>query len=215
MQALKRVIVFSAHPDDAEISAGGTIAKLRKAGVDVCVVNVTIPEFSPKDVDRRRDAASQASRILDYRLQWVDEGKHIQVEDIKEYKLVAVIDSIVESERPDIVFGPWNGDSHVDHARLARAIAASSRRWGSDLYAYCPAEFLSFRFQYFHPTLFVDIGAFVDLKRAAIRCFNYDGHSTRAVDDETLSLVWAYYGALSGFTSAEGFMVLRSRWPRL
>jgi LmbE family N-acetylglucosaminyl deacetylase len=37
----KRVMVVLAHPDDAEVAAGGTIARLTKSGVRVRVVKMT------------------------------------------------------------------------------------------------------------------------------------------------------------------------------
>lgn len=211
----KRVLVLAAHPDDAEISVGGTIARLRQEGSTVGVVNFTISEYSAEAAERRRRAAAEAAEILGHHLIWIEEGRYNQVEDIPGYRLVTLIDHIVESERPDIVIGPWIGDSHVDHAHLARATLASSRRWTADLYACCPAEYRTACFQKFEPNVYIDIGPFVEKKRAAIRAFNYEGHGFRRLDDEVLARIWSYYGTLSGYESAEGLMLVRSRWPTL
>ena len=38
---IRRVLVITAHPDDCEFGAGGTVAKLVKEGKDVGLVVVT------------------------------------------------------------------------------------------------------------------------------------------------------------------------------
>lgn len=210
---VRRVLVLAAHPDDAEVSVGGTIARLRQRGAEVVVVNFTTSEYSAEGAERRRQAAAEAQRILRHRLLWAEEGRHNQVEDIPEYRVVALVDGIVKAERPDAVLAPWEGDSHGDHVRLARAAVASSRRWDADLYAYCPGEFRTSCFQRFQPNVFVDIGPFVAQKLAAVRAYNRAGQSTRPLDEDALARISAYYGALSGLESAEGLLLLRARWP--
>lgn len=213
LETRKRVLVLSAHPDDAELSVGGTIARFRHLGADVAVYNLTTSEYTTEGAERRRRAAAEAAEILGHRLIWADEGRHNQVEDIPEYRLVALIDRIVADERPDIVIGPWTDDSHVDHILLARAALASSRRWDADLYACCPGEYRTACYHRFEPNVFVDISPFVEKKRAAIRVFNYKDQGFRRLEEGILPRLWSYYGALSGYESAEGLLLLRARWP--
>jgi LmbE family N-acetylglucosaminyl deacetylase len=208
---LRKVLILAAHPDDAEISVGGTIAKLTDAGTEVVVANFTTSEYTAEGRRRRRAAAKKAANVLGNKLYWVDGGKHNQVEDQPEYRLVRQIDQFVEAEQPDLVIGPWNGDSHTDHVRLARAAVASSRRWKADLLAYCPAEYRTVCFHRFEPNVFVDITPFVRKKVAAIEKFHYGGQGFRALETKNLAHIWSYYGALSGYEFAEGFLVLRCR----
>ena len=42
------IIAFSAHPDDVELSCGGTIAKMVKAGYKVGVIDLTEAELSTR-----------------------------------------------------------------------------------------------------------------------------------------------------------------------
>jgi LmbE family N-acetylglucosaminyl deacetylase len=207
----KKVLVLAAHPDDAELAVGGLIARLRHSSVEVSVVNFTTSEYTAEAAERRRNAAAQASGILGHRLIWAEGGRFNQLEEIDEYKLVTVVDRIVEAEAPDAVIAPWVGDSHVDHARLARATIASSRRWQADFYACCPAEYRSVSYHSFEPNVFVDIAPFVEKKLAAINCFNYDGQGFRRLQEDRLALLWSYYGVLSGYASAEALLLLRAR----
>jgi len=59
------VLVFAAHPDDAEISMGGTIAKLTKSGFKVGIVDFTRGELGSRGTPEiRQKEAFQAAIIL-------------------------------------------------------------------------------------------------------------------------------------------------------
>ena len=207
----RKTLVLAAHPDDAEISVGGLIARLTHQKSEVVVVNCTTSEYSVEGKTQRRRAAHQAAEILGHKLLWIEGGEHDQVEQLPEYRLVTLIDSIIEAEQPDTILAPWTGDSHTDHTRLARATLSSSRRWTADLYAYCPPEYRTICFHRFEPNVFVDISLFVNKKISAIRQFNYAGQGFRVLEENNLRCLWSYYGTLSGFEVAEGLLGLRIR----
>lgn len=74
IERFKRVLVFSAHPDDEIIGCAGTIARLSQAGSDVFVVTFTgggtsgtgLAEEQQMD-ERRQNEAAQADEILGVR----------------------------------------------------------------------------------------------------------------------------------------------------
>ena len=55
------VLVFTAHPDDAELSCGGTILSLEQAGKKVGVVDFTRGEMGTRGTPEIRDAEAAAS----------------------------------------------------------------------------------------------------------------------------------------------------------
>ncbi len=58
-------VVFAAHPDDAELSMGGTIAKLTNAGLKVGVIDLTGGELGTRGSKLIRKKESQkADKIL-------------------------------------------------------------------------------------------------------------------------------------------------------
>lgn len=62
------VVVVAAHPDDAEIGMGGTMAKLADAGVSVLLVNLTDGEPTPLGTHEiRMQEAERAASILGIR----------------------------------------------------------------------------------------------------------------------------------------------------
>ena len=59
------MLVFAAHPDDAELSMGGTIARFTSNGLKVGVVDLTKAELSTRgDVKTRAEETAAASKIL-------------------------------------------------------------------------------------------------------------------------------------------------------
>jgi len=64
------ILCIHAHPDDAEILAGGTLALLTKAGSGITIVSMTpgdcgTTEYGPEEIAaiRRREAAAAAGLI--------------------------------------------------------------------------------------------------------------------------------------------------------
>ncbi len=59
------VLVFAAHPDDAELSMGGTIARFTSKGLKVGVVDLTRAELSTRgNVKTRARETDAATKIL-------------------------------------------------------------------------------------------------------------------------------------------------------
>lgn len=207
--ALRRALFIVAHPDDAELSAGGTIALLTDKGVDVTVLTLTTSESTPQALEKRRKAAEAAGLILGHSILWAEDGRYNQVEDLPEYALVSIVDKFVTRVQPDLVFAHCVEDSHVDHVRVARAVIASSRRWKACLYAFGPAEYRTPQALRFKPTLFVDVSAYESKKKEAIDTFNYAGQGFRPLSWQACARQGKYYGAIAGCEFAEAFEVLR------
>ena len=151
------IIVFSPHPDDAEVLMGGTIAQYTRSGHDVKIVLVTIPSQK----EQRIEESKKATIIL---------GAQLTVLDIDPYqllfsrKLVESFDQIVEDFPPDIIYTSWLGDSHQDHVVVSQAAIATARKNNCSVYMYEQAlpgglSPLAFRAQ-----AFVDISDTIDLK---------------------------------------------------
>ncbi len=113
-----RIIVFGAHPDDAEFKAGGTGAKWAKLGHHVKLVSVTNGDIGhwqiaggPLAQRRTAEVAAAAGKL----------GTHSQVLDIHDGELVPslenrrIITRLIREWRADIVIShrPW--DYHPDH----------------------------------------------------------------------------------------------------
>lgn len=113
-----RIVVFGAHPDDAEIRAGGSAAKWAAAGHHVLLVSVTngdIGHFAMAGgalAQRRTAEVAEAARIL---------GATSLVLDIHDGELEPTLENrrkltrIIRAWGADIVIGHRPNDYHPDH----------------------------------------------------------------------------------------------------
>jgi LmbE family N-acetylglucosaminyl deacetylase len=113
-----RIIIFGAHPDDAEFKAGGTAIKWSKAGHHVKLVSVTNGDIGHwqirgEELAKRRNAEVQAAaKVL---------GVTTQVLDIHDGELEPNLENrkritkLIRDWKADIVIAhrPW--DYHPDH----------------------------------------------------------------------------------------------------
>tara|TARA_S200000501_G_scaffold356537_1_gene379346 strand:- start:490 stop:1101 length:612 start_codon:yes stop_codon:yes gene_type:complete len=122
-------VVFGAHPDDAEIGAGGVIKKITNLGYKVLLVIAIIP--SNKEV--RTKEAEAAAEVLGCDLKILDLGS----EDlIRPRSLVGILDKLIKSFNPDQIFTHWNKDSHQDHISLTNGVIAATRKNQCSVYMY-------------------------------------------------------------------------------
>ncbi|GIO11653.1 bacillithiol biosynthesis deacetylase BshB1 [Cohnella xylanilytica] len=170
------LLVFAAHPDDAEIGMGGTIAKAIRAGQKVGLVDLTYAEMSSNgDVETRQREAAAASAALGLtvreNLGLPDRGLRTDAEQVD--KLV----SAIRRHRPRVVFAPYAIDRHPDHTMCSRM--AEEAVFNAKLRRYMPeepawtADMLYFYFinDVHPPQLVVDITDVQETKMNALRAY--------------------------------------------
>lgn len=123
------IVVFSPHPDDAEVLMGGTIARYIQKGHQVHIVLVTIPP--PKN--ERLEESKKAASILGARLLALD----LEPNELGfNRKTIEKFDEVLESMEPEIIYAPWVHDSHQDHVAVSKATVAAARKNVCSLYMY-------------------------------------------------------------------------------
>ena len=173
------VLVVAAHPDDAEISVGGTILRLLAAGAKVGVVDLTQGEMGTRGSGQTRtEETKKADQAMGlsarYNLGLPDARVEVSVENRE------ALAAIVRKTQPSVMLAHHTDDLHPDHVaagQLARQawylsglkrLAAQS---GSD-----PAHRPKFLFHFLshistEPTLVVDITGVWEKKLEVVRCY--------------------------------------------
>ncbi len=108
------VLAIAAHPDDVEITCGGTLIKMAKMGRKVGVLDLTRGELGTKgdEDDRAREAAAAADIMgLAWRQNAAIEDGNIQNNKENRYKIAHAI----RSTRPELVLLPHWEQRHPDH----------------------------------------------------------------------------------------------------
>ena len=121
------VLVVAPHPDDAEISVGGTIAASRQQGMRVGVIELTSGEPTPHgSLEIRAQETAAATRILD--LNWRDNlnlpNRSLQPTLEARRKLAEVF----RRTRPKVILAPFWQDAHPDHV-AASSLCDDARFW--------------------------------------------------------------------------------------
>lgn len=118
------VLVFGAHPDDAEIGAGGMIAQEVRLGRKVLICDLTAGEMGSNGnpVQRRAEALASAEVLgVSDRLclGLPDRGLRESEDHISE------IVRVIREYRPRVVFTPWHGDDHLDHIQATHLVRSA------------------------------------------------------------------------------------------
>lgn len=120
-----RVLVLGAHPDDAEINAGGLLARHAAAGATIRIVSVTDGrsghhEIPPDDLVRiRREEARAAGQLIGADSVTWDFPDGGLVADLA---LRAAMIREIRSFRPDLVLTHRVYDYHPDHRAVGQAV---------------------------------------------------------------------------------------------
>lgn len=159
------IIVFSPHPDDAEVLMGGTIAKYAQKGHDVLIVVVTIPNQEEKRIEESRESAA----ILGARLSILDLNPY---ELAFNRKLVQIFDDVIRDFPPDVIYTSWIHESHQDHTAVSKATIAAARKNACSLYMYEQALPSGLTPYAFRAQVFVDISDTIETKIKSVLAHN-------------------------------------------
>ena len=224
------VLAFGAHPDDVEISAGGTIAQLVASGRKVGIVDLTRGELGTRgNAELRTEEAAKSARILG-----VSARENLNMADgffgYTEENQREII-RMVRKYTPDIVLANSLADRHPDHGKGARLVADAcflsglrkieTELDGTDQAAHRPRAIYHYsQDRYMRPDIVVDVTPYFDKKMAAIAAFgsqffepNSNEPNTPISGSEFFDFIKARcmdFGRPSGFLYGEGFQVERS-----
>jgi bacillithiol biosynthesis deacetylase BshB1 len=119
------IIFFGAHPDDVELSAGGTAAKCVKDGLRIGIVDLTRGEMGTRGTPQtRKKEAQRAANALGatFRQQLDFQDGNLQTGREQELEII----ELLRIRRPKLVVGPWPDDRHPDHSRTGRIVTEAS-----------------------------------------------------------------------------------------
>lgn len=173
------VLVIAPHPDDAEISVGGTILKCRAEGLRVGVVELTDGEPTPHGTPEIRAAETDAAtRILD--LSWRYNLGLPNRSLLPTLEARRALAGVMRLTKPRYVFAPYWDDAHPDHVSASR-LADDARFWAKLSRSDIPGDpYWPPRMYYFwsihlriHPkaSFVLDVTPHIDRKMEAVRCY--------------------------------------------
>jgi LmbE family N-acetylglucosaminyl deacetylase len=197
-----RILAIGAHPDDIEIAAGGTLAKMRDAGYQIAALVLTQGEKGG-NANLRQEEARDGAEFLGL--------DNIQVLDCTDTRLMTdevdvtnAIEEMIEKTKPNIIFTHSSHDLHQDHQLVFESTLRAARNTRTTILCYeSPSVTQDFR-----PTYFVDVGSYVDIKIQAIH-EHRDQRKKTYMKSELIRGKLAFRGGQAKVDYAEGFEVVR------
>jgi bacillithiol biosynthesis deacetylase BshB1 len=182
------ILIFGAHPDDAEIGMGGTICKHTAAGQRVGICDLTYAEMSSNGtVEIRQQEAKTASVVMGLaertNLGLPDRGLWINEDHVR------AISEEIRRHKPRIVFAPYWEDRHPDHIACSKLVQeavfnAKLRRYDSNTEAHIVEElYFYFINDIYESDLLVDITSVHELKMQAIQAYRTQFESVGTHND--------------------------------
>jgi bacillithiol biosynthesis deacetylase BshB1 len=206
-------LFFAAHPDDAELCSGGTIAKLIKSGKKVGIADLTRGELGTRGTKSTREQESgKASKLLGLSLRVnlkIPDG-NIQNTPANRLKVI----SVIRKYKPEIIFFPHFHDRHPDHRNTHILVKESAFYSGlskihtGNLSAHRPKRNFYYMQTYtFEPNLIVDISDTYYIKMKAIACYSSQFYNPEIKGPETFISSKKFIDYISARSEFYGFQI--------
>lgn len=234
--SFSRYLFIGPHPDDLEIGAGASIAKLSSLGKEICILIATDGRYG---TDNLKEPIAPETLIEIRKKETITAARKLGVTDVRfldlsdggfyDYDtLVSGIASVVSDFQPDMIFAPdpdVTSECHEDHKNVGRAAKKCAVISGNagimaelGLRSACKTPFKKASVQAIalymtaKPNRFINTSGFLKTQLSAI----FDCHKSQYpdgcpdIDSITLYLkLRAYeYGIRTFSRTAEGFRVL-------
>ncbi|MCA0427024.1 MAG: bacillithiol biosynthesis deacetylase BshB1 [Bacteroidetes bacterium] len=189
------ILVFAAHPDDAELSCSGTILKHIELGYKVGIVDLTRGELGTRGTpELRAQEAAKASEILG-----IHARHNLGLADgffRKDQESLLRLIEMIRLYKPEIVLCNAEEDRHVDHGRggdlaeeacFLSGLRKINSSWNGQVQeAWRPkAVYHYIQDRMMKPDIVVDISPYFDKKLESIMAFSSQFYNPDSLEPET------------------------------
>jgi len=216
------ILAIAAHPDDVELTCGGTLLKSAQQGYKTGILDLTAGEMGTRGTPATRaQEAARAAKILKVSYRGTLGVPDSDVQPSRQHKL-ALAQKIREL-RPHTVILPYWEARHPDHYHASAlgyegCFLAGLKQLPLEGEPYRPFKILyCTSFEGMPPTFIVDITKQYDTRRRAILAYGSQFRPAKserrqrvflAIDelDNRMDLLARHYGALIGVKYGEPFL---------
>jgi bacillithiol biosynthesis deacetylase BshB1 len=216
------LLAIAAHPDDVELSCGGTLLKMAQRGYKTGILDLTAGEMGTRGTpETRAKEAAKAAKLLGVKWRETLGVPDSDVQPTRQHKLRLA--SVIRQLQPKTVILPYWEARHPDHYNASTlgyegCFLAGLKQLPLDGEPHRPFKILySMAFATVRPTFVVDITQQYERRRRAILAFQSQFRAKKgeksskvflAIDrfEEEMSQLARYYGQLIGVKYGEPFL---------
>lgn len=191
------ILVIAAHPDDAEMSAGGTLIKHIEKGYKAGVVDLTQGELGTRGtpelrLEEAQEAAQRMGLAVRENLGMADGFFKVDLEHILQ------IARVLRRFQPKVLITNAPSDRHPDHGRASQLVTESvfysglrrieiEDEHGQRLEPWRPQAVYHFiQFNYHHPDFVVNIQGFEEKKIHAVKAYASQFYNPESKEPDTV-----------------------------
>jgi len=216
------LLAIAAHPDDVELTCGGTLLKMARRGYKTGILDLTAGEMGTRGTpETRAKEAAKAAKLLGVAWRGTLGVPDSDVQPARQHKLKLA--SVIRELRPKIVILPYWQARHPDHYHAATlgyegCFLAGLKQLPIEGEPYRPFKILySTSYADVRPTFVVDITKEFEQRRKAILAFGSQfrpakrapkGKVFLAIDrlDDEMNQLARHYGQMIGVKYGEPFL---------
>ena len=223
------ILAIAAHPDDVELSCGGTLFTEKQKGKKIGIVDLTQGELGTrgnKTIRKEEAAAAAAILQIDVRENLALADGFFMNDEVNLRKLIAAI----RKYQPEIILCNAPEDRHPDHGKSAQLVETAAflsglRKIetsynGETQTAWRPAYVFNYiQDRYLAPDFVIDISEAFPIKMAAIKAYSTQFFNPELDEPPTYISTPAFeesivyrakmFGKMIGVEYAEGFISKR------
>lgn len=182
-------LAIGAHPDDVELTVGGTLLLARSLGKTTRICHMTAGELGTRGSAeiRRREAAAAAQALgSECEILGLADG-HVVADDAA----IGAVARLIRRLRPEIILAPYTDDLHPDHEATGNIVRKAAFLSGVAKYDAATEPWRPARVLYYmshtlvEAQLLVDISPFFEEKRAAAMCYRSQFFAADSAERET------------------------------
>jgi bacillithiol biosynthesis deacetylase BshB1 len=216
------LLAIAAHPDDVELTCGGTMIKMARRGYKTGILDLTAGEMGTRGTpETRAREAAKAAKLLGAAWRGVLGVPDSDVQPSRQHKLKLA--GVIRELRPKTVILPYWEARHPDHYHASTLGYEGCFLAGLKALPITGEAFRPFKILYatsfadVRPSFVVDITKEFERRRKAIRAFasqfrrvqgESKGRVFLAIDrlEEEMNQLARHYGQMIGVKYGEGFV---------
>lgn len=185
------LLVVAAHPDDAELGCGGTIAHYTQIGKKVGILDLTQGELGTRgNIDTRNIEAQNAAKILGLTLRENLKLPDGFFQNNQESQLLLI--EKIRQWQPEIIIGNTYYDRHPDHGKasdllndscflsgLSKIITKTNLPWRPRLVLHYIQD------TYIKPNIVMDITSTMSIKIDSIKAYESQFYNPKSIEPAT------------------------------